>query len=92
MSIGNIVEAQGTAAKSTNRVNFGLDLRVGTFRLNEWAFSPSQAKTAHERLVKNGNQPFEVASTEVLEDGTERTSYITVRRAVTNDLSSALAG
>lgn len=91
MSIGNIVETQA-AAKTAGRVNYGLDLRVGTFRLNEWAFSPTQAKLAHERLLKSGNVPFEVASTEVLEDGTERTSYITVRRAVSNDLSAALAG
>jgi hypothetical protein len=92
MSIGNIVESQATTAKSTNRVNYGLDIRVGAFRLNEWALSPTQAKLAHERLVKNGNQPFELPSSETMEDGTVRTSYITVRRAVTNDLSAALAG
>jgi hypothetical protein len=92
MSIGNIVESQAAAKPAAGRVNYGLDLRVGSFRLNEWAFSPTQAKTAHERLVKNGNKPFEVASTETLEDGTERVSYITVRRSVTNDLTAALAG
>jgi hypothetical protein len=91
MSIGNIVENQA-AAKTTNRVNYGLDIRVGGFRLNEWSFSPTQAKLAHERLVKNGNQAFEIASSETMEDGSVRTSYITVRRAVTNDLSAALAG
>jgi hypothetical protein len=92
MSIGNIVENAAAATKSTNRVNYGLDLRVGSFRLNEWAFSPTQAKLAHERLVKNGDQPFEVASTETMADGSVRTSYITVRRSITNDLSAALAG
>lgn len=91
MSIGNIVEA-AVSSKAAGRVNYGLDLRVGTFRLNEWAFSPTQAKAAHERLVKSGNQPFEVASSETLEDGTVRTSYITVRRAVSNDLTAALVG
>jgi hypothetical protein len=80
------------AAKTAGRVNYGLDIRVGSFRLNEWAFSPTQAKTAHERLVKNGDKPFEVKSVETLEDGTERVSYLTVRRAITNDLSAALAG
>jgi hypothetical protein len=73
----SIVE-QAAKASTAKRVTYGIDIRVGSFTMNEWGLHESQAKEVSELLTLNGNQPIEVEG-------------ITFSRRAPSELSSALA-
>lgn len=88
----NIVDMQVPASSNSGkRTTFGLDIRVGAIRLNEWGVQESIAKTAHEKLVKRGDKPFTLKTSETLEDGTVRDSYMTFSRRESSELAALLA-
>lgn len=77
MSIGNVVESQ-KAASTKGRVSYGIEIRVGSFTLNEWGLHESQAKQVHEKLLRDGDKPFTVGG-------------ITFSRRAPSELSAELA-
>ncbi len=76
MSIVN--QAVSTKAATAKRVTYGIELKVGTFVLNEWGLHESQAKEVHEVLVSRNDEPFTVQG-------------ITFSRRPVSELSSAIA-
>jgi len=72
----SIVE-QATKA-SAKRVTYGIDIKVGTFSLNEWGLHESQAKEVNELLTLNGNEPITIEG-------------VTFSRRAPSELSSKLA-
>lgn len=76
----SIVEA---ATKATaKRITYGIEIKVGSFTLNEWGLHESQAKEVNELLVLNGDKPVVVKTA----DGS-----ITFSRRAPSELSSTLA-
>lgn len=63
---------------SAKRITYGIDIKVGSFSLNEWGLHESQAKEVNELLILNGDQPVTV-------DG------VTFSRRAPSELSSKLA-
>ncbi len=72
----SIVE-QATKA-TAKRVTYGIDIKVGSFNLNEWGLHESQAKEVNELLTLNNNEPITI-------DG------VTFSRRAPSELSGALA-
>jgi hypothetical protein len=75
MSIGNIVESPKPAGK---RVTYGILIKAGSFSLNEWGLTESDAKQVHEILVVRKDEPFEL-------------NGLTFARRPPSDLSAQLA-
>ncbi len=73
MSIVN--EAIKATAK---RTTYGIEIRVGSFSLNEWGLHESQAKEVNELLTLNGDKPVVVEG-------------VTFSRRQPSELSSKLA-
>lgn len=72
----SIVEtAQKPVAK---RVTYGIEIKVGSFTLNEWGLHESQAKEVNEMLTLNGDKPFTIEG-------------VTFSRRAPSELSSKLA-
>ena len=72
----SIVEQASKA--SAKRVTYGIEIKAGSFTLNEWGLHESQAKEVNELLTLNGNAPITV-------DG------LTFSRRTPSELSSKLA-
>lgn len=70
-----VEQAQKATAK---RITYGIEIKAGSFTLNEWGLHESQAKEVNELLVLNGDKPFTV-------DG------LTFSRRAPSELSSKLA-
>jgi len=63
---------------NAKRVTYGIEIKAGSFTLNEWGLHESQAKEVNELLILNGDQPVTV-------DG------LTFSRRAPSELSSKLA-
>lgn len=63
---------------AAKRVTYGIMIKAGSFTLNEWGLTESDAKTVNEILTVGGDQPFTV-------DG------LTFSRRPPSDLSAKLA-
>jgi hypothetical protein len=72
----SIVE-QATKA-TAKRVTYGIEIKAGSFTLNEWGLHESQAKEVNEMLVLNGDKSFTI-------DG------LTFSRRAPSELSAKLA-
>ena len=70
-----VEQAQKATAK---RITYGIEIKVGSFTLNEWGLHESQAKEVNELLVLNGDKP-------VVVDG------VTFSRRAPSELSAKLA-
>ena len=70
-----VEQAQKATAK---RVTYGIDIRVGSFSLNEWGLHESQAKEVNELLTLNNNEPITIEG-------------VTFSRRQPSELSSQLA-
>lgn len=67
------------AAKATaKRITYGIEIKAGSFTLNEWGLHESQAKEVNELITLNGGNPVTV-------DG------LTFSRRPPSDLSAAIA-
>lgn len=75
MAIGNIVETSKPAGK---RTTYGILIKAGSFSLNEWGLTESDAKQVHEILVARDDSPFEL-------------NGLTFSRRPPSDLSAQLA-
>ena len=73
----SIVE-QKTGTATAKRVTYGIEIKAGSFTLNEWGLHESQAKQVHEALVKRNDEPFSIGG-------------LTFSRRPVSDLSNALA-
>jgi hypothetical protein len=69
---------ENSVKATAKRITYGIEIKVGTFTLNEWGLHESQAKEVNELLVLNGDKPITV-------DG------VTFSRRAPSELSSKLA-
>jgi hypothetical protein len=74
----SIVETVSTKPATARRVTYGILIKAGTFTLNEWGLTESDARTVNEILVSNGDKPFEL-------------NGLTFSRRPPSDLSAQLA-
>lgn len=69
---------ENSVKATAKRITYGIEIKVGSFTLNEWGLHESQAKEVNELLVLNGDKPIVV-------DG------VTFSRRAPSELSSKLA-
>lgn len=73
---------ENSVKATAKRITYGIEIKVGSFTLNEWGLHESQAKEVNELLVLNGDKPVVVKTA----DGS-----ITFSRRAPSELSSTLA-
>ena len=51
---------ENSVKATAKRITYGIEIKVGSFTLNEWGLHESQAKEVNELLVLNGDKPIVV--------------------------------